>query len=48
MEGAGSFVHVHVHVQYMYLYMYMYHAYYEAYSLIGQCEVLYFTYMYVY
>ena len=26
------------------IYMYLYHAYYESYNLIGQCEVLYFTY----
>ena len=24
--------------------LYLYHAYYESYDLIGQCEVLYFTY----
>ena len=24
--------------------LYLYHAYYESYNLIGQCEVLYFTY----
>ena len=30
---------------YMYgVYVYLYHAYYESYNLIGQCEVLYFTY----
>ena len=38
-------VHVHcTHNMYMYMYMYLYHAYYESYNLIGQCEVLYFTY----